>query len=195
MKKACPELRNCENKNIKALLDRHHIWDRVLEPDVLGTPLNIIAVESVLTHTDWRSWRQAALTAVCRLFGIKFTTARAQYVVQLAVVLLSYRDQVGDEGQVGEHHPGVMVGHSCPGLDRNHPEAIPVGYRLAWMEYKGSRETDWHAGDRHHSSREVHRDLGRTASRQALTLLVSLLESLRSSLHGQRIHNDPRSSS
>ena len=77
MKKACPELRNCENKNIKALLDRHHIWDRVLEPDVLGTPLNIIAVESVLTHTDWRSWRQAALTAVCRLFGIKFTTARA----------------------------------------------------------------------------------------------------------------------
>lgn len=71
------------------------------------------------------------MTAVCRLLGIKFTTARAQYVVQLAVVLLSYRDQVGDEGQVGEHHLGVMVGHSCLGLDRNHPEVIPVGYRLA----------------------------------------------------------------
>jgi hypothetical protein len=44
MQKACPELHNCENKNIKALLDRRHVWDRELEPDVLGTPLNIIAV-------------------------------------------------------------------------------------------------------------------------------------------------------
>lgn len=34
----------CENKNIKALLERRLGWNRVLEPDVLGTPLNIIAV-------------------------------------------------------------------------------------------------------------------------------------------------------
>jgi len=80
----------------------------------------------VLPYADWRSWPEAALTAMSGGLGIyvgAITTPRAQHIAQLVAVQLNFLDREGDVELVAAYLQEVRAVHCSSDL-HTHSEVM-----------------------------------------------------------------------